>query len=77
MRKRLQLALMLTATTAIATSFSLALPSVLAAEGDGKSELITTTQEHGRNVYVNDPAPVEKHATAAAQPAMRVSRPEP
>jgi soluble lytic murein transglycosylase-like protein len=68
MRKRLQLALMLTATTAIATSFSLALPSVWAAEGDGKPELITTTQEHGRKVYVNEPAPVEKHATAAAQP---------
>jgi soluble lytic murein transglycosylase-like protein len=68
MRKRLQLALMLTATTAIATSFSLYPTPVWAAEGDGKPELITTTQEHGRKIYVNEPAPVEKHATPAAQP---------
>jgi hypothetical protein len=70
MRKRLQLALTLTltATTATATSFFLAPAPVWAAEGEGKHELITTTQEHGRKIYVNEPAPVEKHATAAVQP---------
>ncbi|HSY90069.1 MAG TPA: lytic transglycosylase domain-containing protein [Candidatus Binatus sp.] len=70
MRKRLQLALTLTltATTATATSFFLAPAPVWAAEGEGKHELITTTQEHGRKIYVNEPAPVEKHATAAVSP---------
>lgn len=71
MRKRLQLAFMLTATTtAIATSFSLfcATPPVWAAEGDGTPQVITTSEEHGRRVYVNEPAPAQKHATQAAQP---------
>jgi soluble lytic murein transglycosylase-like protein len=67
MRKRLQLALMLTATTAIATSLSLATP-LLWAENDRASEAITTTDEHGRKIYVNEPAPVQKHATQTAQP---------
>jgi hypothetical protein len=62
MRKRLQLAFMLTATTAIATSLSLAAPLVWA-ESDRASEAITTTDEHGRKIYVNEPAPVQKHAT--------------
>jgi soluble lytic murein transglycosylase-like protein len=68
MRKRLQLALMLTATTAIATSFFLQATPVWAAEGDGKPELITTTQEHGRKIYVNEDGPAPKHAAPAAQP---------
>jgi soluble lytic murein transglycosylase-like protein len=68
MRKRLQLAFMLTATTAIATSFFLAPAPVWAAEGEDKPELITTTQEHGRKIYVNDDAPAQKRATPAAQP---------
>jgi len=70
MRKRLQLALTLTLTTtaAIATSFFLAPAPVWAAEGEGKPELITTTQEHGRKIYVNDDAPAQKRATPAAQP---------
>jgi soluble lytic murein transglycosylase-like protein len=67
MRKRLQLALTLT-LTAIATSFFLAPPRVCAAEGDGKPEMITTTQEHGRKIYVNEDAPAQKHATAAVSP---------
>jgi soluble lytic murein transglycosylase-like protein len=67
MRKRLQLAFMLTATTAIATSFSLAAPLVWA-ENDRASEAITTTDEHGRKIYVNEPAPAQKHATQTAQP---------
>ena len=68
MRKRLQLALMLTASTAIATSFFLYPTPVCAAEGDGRSNGITTTEEHGRKVYVNEDAPVQKHAAPAAQP---------
>jgi soluble lytic murein transglycosylase-like protein len=72
MRKRLQLAFMLTATTAIATSLSLsflslAAPRAWAAEGDGRSEAITPTDENGRKIYVNEPVPVQKHATQAGQ----------
>jgi soluble lytic murein transglycosylase-like protein len=70
MRKRLQLAFMLTAMTAIATSLSLSLtaPSAWAAEGDSTRQGITTTEEHGRKVYVNDDLPSQKHAAPAAQP---------
>jgi len=67
MRNRLQLAFMLTATTAIATSLSLAAPLVWA-ENDRASEQITTTDEHGRKIYVNEPVPVQKHAAQTAQP---------
>jgi len=73
MRKRLQLALMLTATTAIATSFSsLAAPRMWAAESDRTSEAITTTEEHGRKIYVNEDLPAPRAATQAA-PAKRSS----
>jgi soluble lytic murein transglycosylase-like protein len=62
---------MLTATTAIATSLSLSLflaaPRAWAAEADRAAEAITTTEEHGRRVYVNEPVPAQKHATQAAQ----------
>ena len=68
MRKRLQLALMLTASTAIATSFLLHTTYVWAAEGDGTSHGITTTDEHGRKIYVNEDDPAPKRATPAAQP---------
>jgi soluble lytic murein transglycosylase-like protein len=51
MRKRLQIALM--ASTLAATSLSLA-PRLRAADGDGSSENIAVTDEHGRKVYVND-----------------------
>jgi soluble lytic murein transglycosylase-like protein len=70
MRKRLQLAFMLTATTAIATSFfqSFAAPRAWATEADGRSETITPTEERGRKIYVNEPAPAQKHGTPAAQP---------
>jgi hypothetical protein len=71
MRKRLQLAFMLTANTAIATSLSLcvflAAPVVRAAEGDRSSETITPTEEHGRKIYVNEAVPVPKHATQGAE----------
>jgi soluble lytic murein transglycosylase-like protein len=68
MRKRLQLAFMLTATTAIATSFFLAAPPVWAAEGDDRASGITTTEEHGRKVYVNEDAPAKSRTAAVAQP---------
>ena len=69
MRKRLQLAFMLTAMTAIATSLSsLTAPSAWAAEADSTRQGITTTEEHGRKVYVNDDLPSQKHAPPAAQP---------
>jgi len=68
MRKHLQIALMLTATTAIATSFFLSASLVWAAEGDGPSPTITTTEEHGRKVYVNDDAPARTRPAQVAQP---------
>src|SRR3984885_5227507 len=58
MRKRLQIAMM--ASTLAATSLSLT-PQLRAADGDGTSEKITATDEHGRKIYVND--------TAATSPA--------
>lgn len=60
MRKRLQLALMLTASSAIAISFPLHALSAWAAESsenEARGAGITTTQENGRTVYVNDDAP--------------------
>jgi soluble lytic murein transglycosylase-like protein len=70
MRKRLQLAIMLTATTAIATSLSLSIftAPAWADEGDSQSRGITTTEEHGRKVYVNEDEPAPKHVTQTAQP---------
>ena len=62
-----KIAFMLTATTAIATSFSLMPPKVRAAEGDGPSQVITTTDEHGRKIYVNEAAPARPRPTQAAQ----------
>ncbi|HLZ41782.1 MAG TPA: lytic transglycosylase domain-containing protein [Candidatus Sulfotelmatobacter sp.] len=63
MRRRLQIALMLTATTAIATSFTLTSP-VWAAEGDGTPRGIATTEEHGRKIYVNEDAPRSRQVEA-------------
>ncbi len=75
MRKHLQLAVMLTATTTIATSISLTSLSLCfgasrawAAEADGRGEMITPTEEHGRKIYVNEPAAAQKPALQAAQP---------
>lgn len=77
MRKRLQLAWMLTRTTAIATSltfFSLVsiTPRLLAEEGNGPARHIAATEEHGRTIYVDEDltqkprqaaAPQQKHST--------------
>lgn len=57
MRKRLQLALMLTASSAIAISFPLHAISAWAAESGERGPGITTEQQHGRTIYVNDDAP--------------------
>jgi len=63
MRKHLQIALMLTASTAISTSFSP--PFAHAAEGDSPSARgITTTQEGGRKIYINEDGPAKPAATA-------------
>ncbi len=64
MRKRLQIALMLTASTAIATSYSLIPPQARAAESDATNHGITTSEEHGRKVYVNDEDAPRKAQTA-------------
>jgi len=78
MRKRLQLALMLTRTTAIATSLAFfpltAVPLACAEEGENPTRGITTTQEHGRMVYVNEDAPARERATPAPVPQVRSSR---
>ena len=63
MRKRLQLALMLTASTVIATSLPLC-----ASEGDGTPHGIATTQEHGRKIYVNEDAPAKARQAETPQP---------
>lgn len=66
MRKRLKIARMLTASAAIATSLSLT-PAVWAGSGaDGASENITTTEEHGRKVYVNEATPASRARRAEA-----------
>jgi soluble lytic murein transglycosylase-like protein len=68
MRKRLQIALM--ASTVAATSLSLTLPLRAAESGDGSSEKITATDEHGHKVYVNDSAPASpaRHTQEAETP---------
>jgi Transglycosylase SLT domain len=84
MQKRLKIAAMktLTASLAIATSFTLTVPSVRAAEDDRSSEVkssevksnevkarITTTEENGRKIYVNEDEPAKpKVQTQAPQP---------
>jgi len=59
---------MLTASTVLATSFTLVpATAAWAAEGDTVSR-IATTEEHGRTVYVNDDAPAKERAVVAPQP---------
>jgi soluble lytic murein transglycosylase-like protein len=67
MRKRLQIALM--ASTVAATFLSLR-PQLRAADGDGSSEKITATDEHGRKIYVNDSAAMSpaRHTQEAQTP---------
>jgi hypothetical protein len=72
MRKRLQIVLMVS-TVAVA-SLALSPPVFATGDGDGSSQItatpITTTDDHGRTVYVNDfvpPKPV--HHTEEATPS--------
>ena len=61
---------MLTATQVIATSLTLATalatPQVWAAEDD-RSAGITTTEEHGRKIYVNEDEPAKTHPAPVPQ----------
>ena len=98
MRKRLQLASMLTADTATATSLSLfaslflSLTSIAAvslflavflsfasqrawaAEGDGRTEMITATDENGRKIYVNEPVSAQKRAAQSEAQSVQPQR---
>jgi hypothetical protein len=76
MRKRLQSVLMLTVTTAIGTSMilaALATPAWAADNGERAATSsttasgITTTEENGRKIYVNDDNPAPVHQ-ASSQP---------
>jgi len=67
MRRHLKIARMLTASAVFATSISLT-PALRAGTGtDGTSENITTTEEHGHKVYVNESTPAS-HARRAEAP---------
>lgn len=68
MRKRLQI--VLTASTAIATSLSFFLitPAALACADDDPTATITATEDHGRKVYVNEPPAQSHHVAAPAEP---------
>jgi soluble lytic murein transglycosylase-like protein len=71
MRKRLKIATMLT-SAAIATSFVLT-PQTWASDDD-RSAGITTSDEHGRKVYVNEDAPARpKQAQTSVPQAKRSS----
>jgi len=67
MRKHLQLALM--ATSVIATSLSLTMPCVQAEAGPEESSraITTTTDDSGRTIFVNEEAPVARHAQASGE----------
>src|SRR5579871_6189426 len=67
MRKRLQLAFMLTATTALATSFALTTLAALAEDGDKASNGITTSEENGRRIFVNEDGPARPRQTQPPQ----------
>jgi soluble lytic murein transglycosylase-like protein len=68
MRKRLQIVLM--ASTVAATTLPLTLQLRAAEVGDGLSEKITATDEHGRKIYVNEsiPAKAARHAGTSDLP---------
>jgi hypothetical protein len=66
MRKRLQVLQMLTAGTVVATSLSLSPPLACAGASGDLPQTITTTEENGRKVYVNDSVPVHRAPQSAA-----------
>ncbi len=70
MRKHLNIAWMLAASTVIATSCSL--PVAMAAEGDGPAtQLVTTVDEHGRKIYENEPVAPARTRPTTAEPRRR------
>src|SRR5260370_24914600 len=73
MRKRLQIATMLTASTVIATSLSLSPPRRWAGEESAKKS--TATGEQGRKVYINEsiPASQPRHTQATGAPRRSLS----
>jgi soluble lytic murein transglycosylase-like protein len=71
MRKHLKIARMLMASTAIATSFSFSPPIVWAGADNPSSTVITTSDEQGRKIYVNESAPKPSRHTQPAEPAKR------
>jgi soluble lytic murein transglycosylase-like protein len=74
-RKRLQFAKMLTVSTAIATSLSFSsmyVPDLWAA-GEDSAARITTTEENGRKIYVNDEGAANR--AQRSQPAESVPTP--
>jgi soluble lytic murein transglycosylase-like protein len=73
MRKRLQIVRMLTAGTIIATSFSLYPLPLSAGTGDEFAQTITTTDENGHKVYVNESMPANRGHREQANDAPRRS----
>jgi soluble lytic murein transglycosylase-like protein len=70
MRKRLQIALM--ASTVIATSISLSISRAWAGTGvDESSQVITTNDENGRKIYVNEMSPPKQLRRSPAPEASR------
>jgi soluble lytic murein transglycosylase-like protein len=69
MRKRLQIVLM--ASTVAATSLSLTFQLRAAEGGDGASEKITATDEHGRKIYVNESVATTAHHSQTSETPQR------
>jgi soluble lytic murein transglycosylase-like protein len=65
MRKRLQIALMLTATATATSLPFLSCALAYATEGESAAGGITTTEEHGRKIYVNEEQPARPRQAAA------------
>lgn len=68
MRKHLQIAFMLTAMAAIATSWTLTSTAWAAESGDSSARGITASTENGRTVYVDDDGPVRPKQAQTPQP---------
>jgi soluble lytic murein transglycosylase-like protein len=71
MRKHLKIAGMLTASAVVATSISLSTPVWARTGDDASSANITTTEEQGRKIYVNDDDAARRERPAPAPEAPR------
>lgn len=78
MRKHLKIARMLTASTLFATSISLTSPLRAGTGSDDSpqsmAQNITTTEEHGRKVYVNENAPANQTSANQVRHAQEAPR---